>query len=62
MKIVTHFDMKLHQMIVKTAFLNEDFDDEVYMVQPKGFAANDSSKFIHNLKKSIHGLQQALRQ
>ena len=42
MALVAHFDMELHQMDVKTAFLNGDLNEEVYMMQPEGFVANDS--------------------
>ena len=41
MALVAHFDMELHQMDVKTAFLNGDLNEEVYMMQPEGFVAND---------------------
>ena len=37
MALVTHFDLELHQMDVKTAFLNENLDEDIYMEQPKGF-------------------------
>ena len=35
--LVAHYDLELHQMDVKTAFLNEDLYKNVYMAQPKGF-------------------------
>jgi hypothetical protein len=38
MALVAHFDLELHQMDVKTAFLNEDLEEYVYMKQPEGFA------------------------
>ena len=62
MALVAHFDMELHQMDVKTAFLNGDVNEEVYMMQPEGFVANDSGKLVCRLKKSIYGLKQASRQ
>ena len=40
MALVAHFDMELHPMDVKTAFLNGDLNEEVYMTQPEGFVAN----------------------
>ncbi|RVW60676.1 hypothetical protein CK203_048881 [Vitis vinifera] len=36
--IDAHFDLELHQMDVKTTFLNGDLDEDVYMKQPTGFA------------------------
>ena len=37
MAIVAHFDLELHQMDVRTTFLNEDLVEDVYMSQPIGF-------------------------
>ena len=37
MTIVAHFDMELHQMDVKTTFLDGDFDEKVYMSQSTSF-------------------------
>ncbi|CAD5191962.1 unnamed protein product, partial [Musa acuminata subsp. malaccensis] len=37
MTLVAHYDLELHQMDVKTAFLNGDLDEEIYMEQPEGF-------------------------
>ncbi|CAD5181857.1 unnamed protein product, partial [Musa acuminata subsp. malaccensis] len=35
--LVAHYDLELHQMDVKTTFLNGDLDEEIYMEQPEGF-------------------------
>jgi hypothetical protein len=37
MALVAHFDLELHQMDAKTAFLNGYLEEKVYMKQPKGF-------------------------
>jgi hypothetical protein len=60
MALVAHFDLELHQMDVKTEFLNGDLEEEVYMKQPKGF--DDNSQKACKLRKSIYGLKQASRQ
>ena len=40
MALTAHFDLELHQMDVKTAFLNGDLCEIVYMKQPEGFEEN----------------------
>ena len=37
MAIFAHFDLELHQMYVRTTFLNGDLVEDVYMSQPIGF-------------------------
>ena len=37
MALVVHFDLELHQMDVKTAFLNGEIDEIIYMEQPENF-------------------------
>ena len=62
MALVAHYDLELHQMDVKTAFLNGDLEEEVYMDQPEGFSMEGKSQMVCKLKKSIYGLKQASRQ
>ena len=38
MALVAHFDLELHQMDVKTTFLNGNLDEDIYMEQLEGFA------------------------
>ncbi|RVX10077.1 Retrovirus-related Pol polyprotein from transposon TNT 1-94 [Vitis vinifera] len=62
MTLVAHYDLELHQMDVKTAFLNGNIDETIYMVQPENFESNDSKQLVCRLKRSIYGLKQASRQ
>ena len=57
MALVAHYDLELHQMDVKTAFLNGDLDEEVYMQQPQGFIESGKEHLVCKLKKSIYGLK-----
>ena len=41
MALVAHYDLELHQMDVKTTFLNENLEENVYMAQPKGFVMKE---------------------
>ena len=62
MALVAHFNLELHDMDVKTAFLNGDIDETIYMVQQKNFVSGDAKQMVSKLKKSIYGLKQAYRQ
>ena len=48
-------------MDVKTAFLNGNLDEDVYMIQPEGFVDPTNTGNICKLQKSIYGLKQASR-
>ena len=54
MALVAHYDLELHQMDVKTTFLNEDLEKNVYMAQPKGFFVEGNERMGRCLKKSLH--------
>jgi hypothetical protein len=62
MALEAHHDLELHQMDVKTAFLNGDLEESVYMAQPEGFAIEGKEHMGCRLNKSIYGLKQASRQ
>ena len=52
-------NMFIHQMDVKTAFLNGDHEEEIYMNQPGGFIAKGPKNKVCKLVKSLYGLQTA---
>ena len=62
MALITHYDLELHQMDVKTIFLNRNIEETIYMVQPENFESNESKHLVCKLKKSIYGLKQASHQ
>ena len=44
---------KVHQMGVKTTFLNGKIIEEVYLEQPEGFETHDPNVFVCRLKKAL---------
>nr|GEX66360.1 retrovirus-related Pol polyprotein from transposon TNT 1-94 [Tanacetum cinerariifolium] len=54
-------NMTVYQTDVKTAFLNEELKEEVYVSQPKGFMDPDHPHHVYWLKKALYGLKQAHR-
>ena len=52
----------VHQMDVKTAFLNGELEEEIYMEQPDGFIAQGQEGKVYRLIKSLYGLKQAPKQ
>jgi hypothetical protein len=54
-------DLEIHQMDVKTAFLNGELEEDIYMSQPQGFEEKGFEHLMCKLKKSLYGLKQSPR-
>ena len=52
---------KLHQMDVKTSFLNGVVEEEVYVEKPLCFETHDRESHVCRMKKSLYDLKQAPR-
>ena len=61
LSIAAHYDYKIWQMDVKTTFLNDNLEEEINMMQPKGFKAKNQEHVAYMSKRSIYGLKQASR-
>jgi hypothetical protein len=49
----------IHQIYVKTIFLNGELEEEIYMTQPDGFVVKGQKDNVCKLQKSSYGLKQA---
>ena len=49
------------QMDVKTTFIHEDLEEEIYRKQPEGFAMKGKKELVCRLKNSLYGLKQSPR-
>ncbi|GJZ88016.1 retrovirus-related pol polyprotein from transposon TNT 1-94 [Tanacetum coccineum] len=56
---VAHMNMVVYQMEVKTAFLNGNLWEEVYVSQPDSFVDLDNPNHVYKLKKALYRLKQA---
>jgi hypothetical protein len=55
--IATQMGWKIHQMDVKTTFLNGKIEEEVYLEEPQGFEIHDKTSHVCRLNKALYGLK-----
>lgn len=60
--LAVHREMQVHQMDVKTAFLNGTLQETVYMEQPPGMKVEGREDWVCKLNRSLYGLKQSPRQ
>jgi hypothetical protein len=59
--VAAYQGMTIHQMDVKTAFLNGNLNEEIYMTQPAEYEKEGQEELVCKLIKSLYGLKQASR-
>src|SRR3954465_10211872 len=59
--IVAYRDCEIWQMDVKTAFLNGNIEEELYMIQLEGFIDPKNAGKVFKLQRSIYGLKERVR-
>lgn len=59
--LAAHLRWAVYQFDVKSAFLNGDLKDEVYVMQPEGFIIAGNEEKVYHLRKSLYGLRQSSR-
>jgi hypothetical protein len=59
--LAAHGGWEVHHMDVRSAFLNGDLSEEVYVLQPPGFMDKTRPHSVLKLSKALYGLRQAPR-
>jgi hypothetical protein len=60
--LASTYNFEIHQMDVKTAFLNGELEEEIYMHQPEGFVMPNHERKVCKLIKSLYNFKQAPKQ
>ncbi|KAD7478171.1 hypothetical protein E3N88_01307 [Mikania micrantha] len=59
--IAAQMGWPIHQLDVKSAFLNGDLSEEIYVEQPEGFLVKGKEQMVYKLHKALYGLKQSPR-
>ena len=59
LSLAASHSLLIHQMDVKTTFLNGELEEEIYTDQPDGFVSKGQEGMVCKLLKSLYGLKQA---
>jgi hypothetical protein len=59
--LATKHHWKLHQLDVKSSFMNGELKEEFYLTKPEGFVKSGQEHLVCKLKKALYGLKQAPR-
>ena len=51
----------MHHLDVKSAFLNGEIKEEIYISRPKGYVKEGEEDWVLKLNKALYGLKQAPR-
>jgi hypothetical protein len=62
LSLAASYGLTIHQMDVKTTFLNRELEEKIYMDQSNRFIANGQEGKVCKLLKSLYGLKQAPKQ
>jgi hypothetical protein len=60
--IAAAFDLEIHQIDIKTAFLHGELEEEIFMEQPEGYVEPGNEHKVCLLLRSLYGLKQSARQ
>ena len=59
--LAAYNEWQVHHIDVKSAFLNGELLEEVYVTQPRGFEKEGEEHKVYKLSKALYGLRQAPR-
>lgn len=57
--IANAWNLEIHQMDVKSAFLQAPINEEIFVEQPEGFRLKKHLDYVCHLHKSLYSIKQA---